>query len=411
MVISQRHDRHGIIRFPSTSVGQADAFAYQPDSHEDTPDPRAPIASTSRTGPAIEVEVRRARASDLISLPRFAHLYELNSPETPQSEIQPMRSVLRGSLPFWRYDHPVFVASTRDDHRLLGMAQFREVGPDQRWMATCIRTDSGVYEDDPIVIGLLHHAIQDAGFNGIKRLYAKADLNSPVRASLRAIGFAPYMTETILVAPNLPLLPVGTGVRTLEQADVWAVHQLYIQTTPRDVQYAEAFTSHNWDVGIVNRDRGHDGQGWIITRDFVAVAYARAVTHREAHHIDFMVVPECRDLLPGLLAQVFRTLGSTSSRRVYISVRAYQREEIALLETMGFVVQLEQELNVRYTTASVRSSVLSVESFAHEGVRDPATKRVPSFFQREKQPDPAYTIAVKRPVVPSDPTHVSGGSE
>ena len=84
---------------------------------------------------------------------------------------------------------------------------------------------------------------------------------------------------------------------------------------------------------------------------------------------------------------------------------------IALLESFGFVVQVEQELNVRYTTATVRSSVLSVESFAREHVADPATKRVPSFFQRGKQPDPALAISVKRPVVPSEPTHVSSGSE
>jgi len=314
-------------------------------------------------------------------------------------------------MPFWRDEHPVFVASKRDDHRLLGTAQFHAVGPDHRWMATCVRTDAGVYEDDPIVIGLMHHAIQDAGFNGVKRLYAKADLASPVVAPLRAIGFSPYMRETILGAASAPPLPVASGVRTLEQADVWSVHQLYIQTTPRDVQYAEAFTSHNWDVGTINRDRGHDGQAWIITRDFVAVAYARAVTHRAAHLVDFMVVPEWRELLPGLLAHVFRALGSMSSRPVHVSVRGYQQEETGLLESMGFVVQVEQELYVRYTTASVRSSVLSVESFSHETVSEPATKRVPSFFQRGTHPDPAYTVSAKHPVAPSDYTHVPGSGE
>jgi len=362
-------------------------------------------------GPSLEVEVRRVRTGDLLSLPRFPHVYELNFPETPQTEIQPARSVLRGIFPFWRDEHHVFVASRIDDHRLLGMAQFHSVGPDNRWMATCVRTDSGVYEDDPIVIGLLHHAIQEAGFNGVKRIYAKADTTSPVRAPFRAMGFSPYMNETILAAANPPPLPVAGSVRTLEQADVWSIHQLYLHTTPRDVQYAEAFTSHNWDVGTINRDRGHDGQAWFITSDFAAVAYARAVTHREAHLVDFMVVPEWRDVLPKLLAHVFRTLGSMSSRPVYVSVRGYQREETGLLESMGFVVQVEQELYVRYTTASVRSSVLSAESFSRESVAEPATKRVPSFFSRGKQPDPAHTVSVNHPVVPSNHTHVPGTGE
>lgn len=411
MATLHRHDQHGVIRFPSDYGGHTDAFAHDPGVYDDAPEVRAGGSRSPRPGPAIAVEVRRAKASDLIVLPRFAHRYELNFPETPGTEIQPVRTLLRGVFPFSRDEHPVFVASKADDHRLIGMAQFHAVGPDQRWMATCIRTNAGVYEDDPIVVGLLHHAIQDAGFNGVKRLYAKADVDSPIRASLRAIGFTPYVTETIFAAPNVPVLPVSGSVRTLEQADVWAIHQLYIHTTPRDVQYAEAFTSHNWDVGTIHRDRGHDGQAWIIIRDFVAVAYARAVTHGDAHVVDFMIAPEWRDLLPGLLAQVFRSLSSMSSRRMYVSVRAYQQEEFALLESFGFVVQVEQELNVRYTTATVRSSVLSVESFAREHVADPATKRVPSFFQRGKQPDPALTISVKRPVVPSEPTHVSSGSE
>jgi hypothetical protein len=353
------------------------------------------------------VEVRRARAMDLVALPRFSSEYELNFPETPQLEIQPKRSVLKGIFPFTRDERPVFVASTAGDHRLLGMAQFQAVGPDHRWMATCIRTNSGVYEDDPIVIGLMHHAIQDAGLLGVKRLYAKADLDAAVRAPLRAIGFTAYMNETILAAPHVPVLPAGGSVRTLEQADVWAIHQLYMHTTPRDVQYAEAFTSHNWDVETIHRDRGHDCQAWCITRDFMAVAYARAVSHRDAHVIDVMVAQEWRELLPDLLSEVFRKLSAMSSRRVYVSVRGYQREMIPILEHFGLVVQVEQELSVRYTTASVRSSVLSVESYAHERAAEPATKRVPSFFQRESKPEPAYEIVRKQPVVRSESEPVS----
>lgn len=411
MATLHRHDPQGVIRFPSTYAGHTATFADDPGVHRDTAGSQAQERRAPREGPAIAVEVRRAKASDLIVLPRFANRYELNFPETPDADTGAVRSVLRGVFPFTREEHPVFVASKADDSRVLGMAMFHAVGPDRRWMATCIRTNAGVYQDDPIVAGLLHHAIQDAGFHGVKRLYAKVDVESSIRPALRSMGFAAYGRETILASPTVPVLPVGSSVRTLEQADVWAVHQLYSHTTPRDVQYAEAFTSHNWDVGTIQRDRGHDGQAWIVTRDFVAVAYARAVTHSDAHVVDFMIAPEWRDVMPDLLAQVFRTLSTMSTRRVYVSVRAYQQEEIALLESFGLVSQVEQELHVRYTTASVRSSVLSVESFARESVADPATKRVPSFFQRGRRPDPARVRPVRFPVVPSDPTRVSSGSE
>lgn len=413
MATLHRRDSRGVIRFPTTYGGHAAAFADEPDVQHQTPEAQtqAPPSRAARNGPSVEVEVRRARLSDVVTLPKFSSRYELNFPETPQLEIQPARSVLKGVVPFTRDDHPTFVASTADEHRLLGAAHFHAVGPDQRWMATCIRTNSGVYEDDPIVMGLLHHAIQDAGLHGVKRLYAKADIESPVRSPLRAMGFSPYMTETILAAPHVPVLSSGGSVRTLEQADVWAIHQLYIHTTPRDVQYAEAFTSHNWDVGTIHRDRGHECRAWCIVRDFVAVAYARAITHRDAHVVDFMMAQEWRSLVPDLLAEVFRQLSSVSTRRVYVSVRGYQREVIPLLEHYGFGVQVQQELSVRYTTASVRSSVISVESYAHEHADERSTKRVPSFFRRRPRPVPAHDSVAARPEIPSEPKNVSKRGE
>lgn len=410
MATVHRREPGGVIRFPSSLRSQAKPGADEPDVDVPPVNARGPDVPAVGEGPAVPVEVRRARTRDLIVFPRFGNRYDLNFPETPETEIAPVRSMLRGVFPLTRDEHPVFVASTAGEHRLLGIAMFRVVGPDRRWMATCLHTNAGVYDDEPIVIGLMQHAIQDAGFHGVKRMYAKVDVQSPIRHTFRAMGFAPYGRETILASPSVPVLPAGSSVRTLEQADVWAVHQLYLHTTPRDVQYAEAITSHNWDVASIHRDRGYDGQAWIITRDFVAIAYARAVTHGDAHIVDFMVAPEWRDLLPDLLAQVFRTLSARPSRRLYVSVRAYQQEEIALLESYGLVRQVEQELNVRYTTASVRSSVLSVEAFARQTVADPATKRVPSFFQRGRQPDPAPEHAVKHPVAQSVPTRVSSDS-
>lgn len=409
MATLSRHDARGIIRIPSWHNDPTAAFAQEADVPDETPASPTPPSKPAQVGPSIDVEVRRARASDLLALPRFSKEYALNFPETPEAEIGSLRSVMMGVLPFSRDDHPTFIARTASDRRVLGAAHFRAVGPDQRWMATCIRTNPGVYDDEPIVIGLLHHAIQDAGFNGVKRLYAKAEIDSPVRGPLRTMGFTPYMTETIMAAPHVPVLSSGGSVRTLDQTDVWAIHQLYIHSTPRDVQYAEAFTSHNWDVGTVHRDRGHECRAWCIVRDFVAVAYARAISHRDAHVVDLMVAREWRSLLPDLLAEVFRQLSSMSSRRVYVSVRGYQRELIPLLEHYGFAAQTQQELSVRYTTASMRTSVISVESYAHEPAKEPATRRVPSFFRR--QPPEEAEERRRRSARPSEPTHVSGHSE
>src|SRR5690606_15816104 len=109
-----------------------------------------------------------------------------------------------------------------------------------------------------------------------------------------------------------------------EQADVWAIHQLYMHSTPRDVQYAEALTSHSWDVQAMWRDSGHGCRGWIIADDHLATGYARAVSRRDAHIVDFMLSPERRQDFPRLVSAVFKELSALPSRHVYVVVRDYQ---------------------------------------------------------------------------------------
>jgi len=263
---------------------------------------------------------------------------------------------------------------------LLGYIQNRVVGPDQRWLIQSIGTRTGVYDPEPIATEMIRHVVQSAGLDGVKRLYAHVEPESPLMPSLRQNGFAPYSRERVMVANSVPEMASAPGVRVQEQADVWSIHQLYIQTTPREVQYAEALTSHSWEVDAIRRSSGHGCCGWLVTDGYLATGYIRAISRRDAHIVDFMISPEHRDLFPHLVATAFRHLASLPSRRIWIVVRDYQSEFIPFLYELGFGIERAQESHVRYTTAPVRSTVLQGVQAVVNPANDPAGRRVPTFF-------------------------------
>jgi hypothetical protein len=335
-------------------------------------------AGTTLAGRAGQpISVRRLRWTDLPALSRIVDRHLLNQPGSSPDESDPFRTGVRNLWPFMRRDRAVFVALSGSDRHLAAFCQFRIVGPDQRW----VMESAGVEERDDadlVVEEMTRYAVIDAGMSGVKRLYARIGAGTSVVVPLRQIGFAPYMRERILTAPAAPERRPVAGVRVQEQADVWSIHQLYMASTPRQVQYAEALTSHGWDVGAVRRSAGYGCRGWIVADDHLAVAYARAISRRDAHVLEFMVLPEQRQVLPDLLATAFAELSTMPPRQVYVVVREYQSESAMILLEQGFEYLLEQDAYVKYTTATARSSVMAA-SFAVEGA-EPAAKRVPTFL-------------------------------
>jgi hypothetical protein len=352
--------------------------------HKDVPESRGSSDDvTSRRlqdAQRIRIAIRRSRVMDVVALSRISTRYEMNHPASSRSESDPARATVRGVLPFAQNQQPVFVATTEEERRILGFAQFRVVGPDQRWLAESIGANAGVYDPEPVVSELLHHVIKTAGLDAVKRLYARAEPDSPLKGPLRQNGFTAYARERVMAASTVPVMAAAQGVRVQEQADVWAIHQLYLQSTPREVQYAEALTSHSWDVDAVLRSSGSECRGWLVADDYLAVGYMRAISRRDAHVIDFMVSFEHRDVFPLLIATAFRELASMASRRVYVVVREYQAEFIPFLYELGFGIELAQDVHIRYTTASVRSSVMAANYCAADA-KEPSARRVPTFFQ------------------------------
>jgi hypothetical protein len=68
-------------------------------------------------------------------------------------------------------------------------------------------------------------------------------------------------------------------------------------------------------------------------------------------------------------------------RRVLCALRGYQSELGAALEECGFDPALEQDVLLRYTTATVRAPAHEAFPF-HVEVREKLPQRVPTFLQR-----------------------------
>jgi len=348
-----------------------------------TPDAPSLYPSRSGTDPAtLPVTVRPLFPRDVPRLRGLDTLHPLNQPESSVTGYGPTRAGLRAVLPGGRGRRPAFVADTGD--RLVGYAEFRAHAFDGRWTLAALGASVGVYDADPVWEALLTYAVRQAGLRGVKRLYGRIPWAVGASAALRRLGWHPYATETVFLAHDLPsAVRGGLRPRHQDRTDTWAVHQLYAACVPRPVQEAEALTSHRWDIPRPRRGIPPI-TGWLFEDGHQLVGYARVLSAGSRHAVELLMHPERRMLAGQVIDGTLAALGSRGVRRVYCAIRGYQAELSAPLGERGFLAVFEQELFVRYTTATARRPAAESVPFALE-VRDPVPGRLPSFFQPASQ--------------------------
>lgn len=344
-----------------------------------------PARRSSPTGAPFRLSVRNCRYRDLPGLRRIKVFHRLNQPESALAPYSPVRAGLGSALPRARARPRVLVASTGD--RIVGFAQFQPLLPDQRWRLVALGAATGVFEAGPVWEELIGHGVMLAGLQGVKRLYARVPEVSPVAPAVAAVGFAPYATETVMVAFGVPPLRGSGAVREQEPTDTWAIHQLYNAVVPRQVQYAEALTDHAWQVGGGRADT-LEVRGWLIEEGHHAVGYARVASRAGNHVVELIHHPERPDVLPDLVDGTLANLALGPVRRVACPVRGYQAEVATALAGRGFAPILEQVLSVKYTTATIRVPALE-PARVHLGVRERLPQRVPTFLHGRRGDDPA----------------------
>lgn len=340
--------------------------------------------------PQLDLHVRKVRWTDAFAISSIRQRYLFNQPNTHWRGSAPTQLSLRRLLPFPSSSARCFVACA--DRRLVGYAIFDVIGADQRWVMEGIGANLGIYEAEPVLDELLRAAVISAGLEGSKRLYARVPTGSEVLSAVRRSGFSPYASESVLASALVPITQAQPGVRRQTPSDVWSIHQLYMATVPKQVQYAEALTSHHWDLRA-RTSGGERCSGWLVEDGYQAVAYMRAESSPAGHVLEFLVHPDHRQVFPDLIATACADLGAMTARRVLVVVRGYQREFLPDLFDLGFTLQLEQDVHVKYTTAPARIPLSGAISLGVD-VKEPVGKRVPTFLHGQ----------------PSDPSSEGAGS-
>jgi hypothetical protein len=327
------------------------------------------------------LRVRPYAIADMPALLRFPGLLRL---DVPDSLLLPRPGMpdLPAALPLLRKERPAFVAAA--DGQFIGFVRFSPRRPDGRWVVAAIGASTGVYAPEPVWEALLSHGVRTAGLRGVRRLFARVPVGHPLIDTMHQCGWSSYSRETVFRAERLSAVArSGRDLRLQEPADTWAIHQLYAASAPRQVQETEALTSHVWDMDRSRRvRRGVRQTGWLLEDNGELIAYARYTRGARVGMIDAVVCPGKRGHLGALLDGVIAAPRGGRPRPVYCALRTYLMDLQDELIERGFSAIGEQELLIRYTTATARTSKGEPVHFPVE-IRQGMPRRVPTFLERQ----------------------------
>ncbi len=342
-----------------------------------------PDSSSDDLGPDLTqqpaLRIRPYSISDFPALLRFPGVLRLDVPDSLVLSRSRIFDVQAG-LPVLRKDRPAFVAVA--DGQQVGFVRFSPRRPDGRWVISAVGASTGVYDPEPVWEALLTHSVRAAGLRGVRRLFARIPVGHPLLDAIRQSGWTPYARETVFRAESLsPVTRNARALRDQEPADTWAIHQLYAASAPRQVQEIEALTSHFWHMDRSRRmPRGVRQTGWILEADGELAAYARYTRGSRAGMIDAVVAPGEGPHLGLLLDGVMAETGRGRPRPTYCVLRTYHLDMKDELTARGFSEIGEQELLIRYTTATARTVALDPVHFPVE-LRQAMPRRIPTFLE------------------------------
>lgn len=336
-----------------------------------------PESSSQESPPSLAV--RPVALADLPALIRFPGTMRL---DVPDSLVVPQSTFLGlpASLPILRRDRPVFVATA--DGQQVGFVRISPRRPDGRWIISAIGASTGVYPPEPVWEALLSHGVRAGGLRGVRRVFARVPSGHPLVSVMRQSGWVAYSSETVFRAKTLTRLGDDKArIRRQEPPDTWAIHQLYAATVPRHVQEIEAITSHVWHMDNRQRPRRSPRQtGWLLTEGDQLAGYARYASGSQTAMIDVVVAPGMRNHLGALLDAIIGAHGRSAKHAVYFALRGYLMDLKDELTARGFVEIGDQELLIRYTTATARAPAVDPIHFPVE-LRPTVPRRVPTFLE------------------------------
>jgi hypothetical protein len=372
---ARRNDRRGrsIAEMTANHADGSSSPVHQPDSTDH-----------DRREPPIPFEVERATVLDLVRIARFDRVVHLDQPERMLERALRVPEAFEAALR-WSATRPVRLVA-RGGSRLAGFATYTTVQPDGRWQLTELGASDSQSEPDEAWLAILDQGTREAGASGVKRLYSRAPAETIFETVLHRAGYTAYAEETLFAAVDPKVVTNSIEMREQDRSDTWAIHQLYSSAVPKEVLYAEAFTSHRWELPGNRLRLGVRSRAWIHEQNFAPVAYVQCQSAGGRVVLDFLFTPDHSAELAGLLDGVLGRIRQETRGRVQVfcAVRSYEQEIERVLVERGFEPWLSQRLMVRYTTAPIR--VMTAETVLSEKeALERARRRVPAYLSGSDQ--------------------------
>lgn len=325
--------------------------------------------------------IRPMSATDLLGLLRMRRGgARLNLPDALVSDYTPLTGIARGRWnPLRNGRVRTYVASEGKALRAFVQVRERLVEQRHKWDVLYLGTTRAPRAAYPaqraeLWAALLDYTTAAAGRRGVQRLFARVVGNGAAAAAFYAAGYTRYSEETIytLVAPTVTAAePEDVILRGQEPGDTWALHQLYTLTAPKGVQYAEAHTSHHWELSRSRSSAMRGGTrewGFVVERGHELALYCRIARRGGRARLEFLYEPAARELLAPTLTALLRWLAPDAGEVVYCTVRDYQAELGSALRGLGFTFLEVQDVMVRYTVVTARAPLAVARApYAREG--------------------------------------------
>ncbi len=306
---------------------------------------------------------------------------------------------IREGMPTLRGDIRMRVA--RRSGKVAAVAAFQITPPDGRWHLDALLARDP--EDGAALDSVLRRGVTDAGSAGARRVFVHIESDVTIDAALRRSGFVPYQTESVfMLIDGAATRHTSSHVRRVQAADVWGIHQLYLELVPRQVQYAEAMTSRQWERSQPLRPGARRSSGWVIEDHGRIRGYARVSTLEDPRvvRLDILIDPDVRALTNDLIVTAASEAANLHGVPCVVAVPGYTQELSQPLQDTGFFHIGDQTAWVCYTTVPARSYIVAVDT------------RVPVSAETQRSRVPGFGgagMSLVESVGPTDPAPAGVG--
>lgn len=207
---------------------------------------------------------------------------------------------------------------------------------------------------------LLEAHVAHSARHQIQRLYAtQSGATLDLSEIFRQSGYVPYVRQIALRLDG-PDWDQGTRLAMMHpqgRHDVWGVHQLYGQTTPRPVQLVEARAARDWMVPWQAPWQAVKQRAWVRYHHTQIVASLHVRSGHDAHVMQLMIDPNAREQATDVLRFGISQIADTLP--IWLVLRDYQEELMWSAQDLGFQPIDEQVRWVRQNVSFIRRSAIA----------------------------------------------------